>query len=131
MLFYKEKLDDRTRIYHVLGLKLKVIKKVKPVSAMTKAKKDDALITLKCLRNLNLKINTVETLVLGSSHARVSFIEDEKSINMGIDAQDLYYSYKLLEKYIHTIPNLKNIILYYGIFSPGHELDKSPQAYSK
>lgn len=129
MLFYKEKIDDRTKIYHICGLKIRVIKKIPKISKMTRVKRDDALITLKCIRNLFSKINTVETIVLGASNARMGFIEDEKSINFGIDAQDLYYSYKILEKYVNLIPNLKNVVLYYRVFSPGHELEKSPQVY--
>ncbi len=129
MLFYKEKIDALTRIYHICGFKIKVIKKIPKISKMTGAKRDDALITLKCIRNLFSKINTVETIVLGASNARMGFIEDEKSINFGIDAQDLYYSYKILEKYVNLIPNLKNVVLYYRVFSPGHELEKSPQVY--
>ena len=129
MLFGKEKIDDKTRIYHILGLKFKRVKKDTPVSKMTGAKRDDALITLKCIRNLFSKINTVETIVLGASNARMGFVENEKSINFGIDAQDLYYSFKILEKYINLIPNLKNVVLYYQTFSPGHELEKSPQVY--
>lgn len=86
MFFGKEKIDAKTRVYHFFGIKIKRIKKDVPISKMTGAKRDDSLITLKCLRNLSTKVNTVETIVLGSSDARYGFIEDEKSINFGIDS---------------------------------------------
>lgn len=129
MLFRKEKIDEKTRIYHILGIKIKLVKKSVRISKMTKAKRDDALITLKCIRNLSAKINNVQTIVLGSSSARMGFIENDTSINLGIDAQDLYYSYKLLEKYISIIPNLKNVVLYFTVFAPGNNLEHSPLKY--
>ena len=81
MLFRKEKIDEKTRIYHILGIKIKLAKKSVRISKMTKTKRDDALITLKCIRNLAAKINNVQTIVLGSSSARMGFIENETSIN--------------------------------------------------
>ncbi len=126
--FYKEKIDEYKRIYHFLGFKFVKIKKKTPAWKLTNSKIDDAVITLKTLRNLSIRINTITTMVLGSSHARMGFIENEHSINFGIDSQDLYYSYEILKKYINIIPNLKNIVLYYAIFCAGHDLGNSPQS---
>lgn len=127
MLFRKEKVDEFTKNYYVLGLKFTRKRKPPKISKLSRARKQDFLITMKCLRNLAEKMNTVETIVLGSSCARFGFVENEKSINFGIDAQDLYYSYKIFEKYIDVIPNLKNVVLYFSIFAPGNNLEKSPQ----
>ena len=85
-----------------------------------------ALVYTKCLRSVLEKSDTAETLILGSSTARCSFIEDVKSINLSMDAQDLYYSAQLFSKYKYQIPNLKNVVLYYDVFSPGNDLDISP-----
>lgn len=127
MLFRKEKVDEFTKNYYILGFKFTRKRKPPKISKLSRARKQDALITMKCLRNLADKMNSIETIVLGSSSARYGFVENEKSINFGIDAQDLYYSYKIFEKYIDIIPNLKNIVLYFSIFAPGNNLEKSPQ----
>ena len=106
--------------------RFKRIRKRNDLFKMTKDKKLFALVYAKCIRNFFYRNDTAETLILGSSTGRCSFIEDEKSVNMAIDAQDLYYSYQLFQKFEYQIPNLKNLVLYYDVFSAGNDLDNSP-----
>ena len=127
--FEKEKIGRFERNYYIFGKKIWTRMKKKDFSKLNKTRKFDTLYTAKCLRSLNAKINTAETLIIGHSHARLGFIEDEKSINFGIDSQDLYYSYMILDKYKNMIPNLKNVVLFFAIFSPGHDLILSPDTY--
>jgi len=157
-LFYKKYIDNYTRILYFLGIPIEYkkefiseksiinnqvkifnfkfnIKKKKKIKKYTnnlflnKTAKTDALMYMRPIRNLFSKINSVETIVLGSSAARAGYIENEKSVNFGIDAQDLYYSYQLFHKYKTIIPNLKNVILCYNVFSSGNDLDLHPQKY--
>ena len=125
MIYKKIKEANKRQIILFGVIKFTWHKKQKPYRILTKARKSDALITLKCIRNLFEKTATVETLILGDSTARYGFIEDDKTINFGIDSQDLYYSSKILEKYINQIPNLKNIVLFYLPYSSSNNLLKS------
>lgn len=68
-----------------------------------------------------------KTLIIGSSHAMYGFIPDDDTINLGMASQDLYYSWKLYEKYVLQMPSLTNIVLFYSVFSPGFQLDKSSE----
>ena len=68
-----------------------------------------------------------ETLVLGSSHGQYSFIPQKGEYNLCLPSQDLYYSYALYNKYCSQMKQLKNIILYYSVFSRGFELVKSSE----
>ena len=76
--------------------------------------------------NINNKKNTVKTMITGSSHALMSFIEDQEIINFGNGSQDLYYQWKLYEKYHSFFPYLKNIIIFYDVFSSGNDMQKGP-----
>lgn len=69
------------------------------------------------------RIKECETIILGSSHAKCSFIPNEKMFNLGSASQDLYYSYNLYKKYNHI--NVKNIILTFSVFTPGDILIRS------
>ncbi len=117
-----------------LSLNLYKTKNIKPKKKknflkIDKIKKLYALIFAKCLKNFFSKNDTIETMIFGSSTARCSFIEDEKSINFGLDAQDLYYTYQMFKKYKNFAPNLKNIVIYYDVFSNGNDLDISPSHF--
>ena len=69
---------------------------------------------------LQLRENTVETLVLGSSHGFYGYTADDArhEVNICTSSQDLYCSYELYKRYAHA-PCLKNIVLFYSVFSPG------------
>lgn len=69
---------------------------------------------------LQLRENTMETLVLGSSHGLYGYRADDSrnEVNACIASQDLYSSYEFYKKYAHA-PRLKNVVLFYSVFSPG------------
>lgn len=69
--------------------------------------------------------NETKTLILGSSHGIYGYKAIDGEYNLALSSQDLYYSYKLYEKYLKELPNLKNVILFYSVFSNGFILDKT------
>lgn len=86
------------------------------------------------LGNLLNKIYTFEqkkgqtdTIALGSSHCEYGFRASKNQMNLGLSYQDLYYSYKIFEKYNNE--NVKNIIIFYSVFSPGNQLIRTRDAY--
>lgn len=71
----------------------------------------------------------IETLAFGSSHGYYGYIAAEKEFNLCETSQDLYYSYALYEKYAGKLKNLKTIILFYSVFSPSMELQKTSESF--
>lgn len=69
----------------------------------------------------------VHTLVLGSSHAQMGWVAERDEFNMGLGYQDLYYTYHLYKRYMDC-PNLKNIVVFYSVFSQGHQLIRTRDA---
>jgi len=69
---------------------------------------------------LNEEISKIETLALGASHGDFSFNPRfiNGSFNLCTRSQDLKHSYYLL-KALLLRKKLKNIVLYYSLFSPG------------
>lgn len=69
----------------------------------------------------------LSTIVLGSSHGYYGFNTNmlPHSFNLCSPSQDLKYSYLLLDKVNRECNKLKNIILFYSIFSPGSDVEKS------
>lgn len=77
---------------------------------------------------LQLKKESIDTIVLGSSHGAAGFISklySVNSFNLASASQDLYYSYQLLKYCQKELKNLKNIYLFYSVFSSGFELQKT------
>ena len=72
--------------------------------------------------------DTLETLVLGSSHGDHAFDPAyiPNAFNLCYGALDLKHSYYLYQRAIASCPNLKNIVLFYSVFSPGNMLERSP-----
>lgn len=70
----------------------------------------------------------IDTVVLGSSHGDFSFNPKyfRNSFNMCCRSQDLKYSFLLHDRLSRYCPKIKNIILYYSIFSPGGFSELSP-----
>lgn len=68
----------------------------------------------------------IETVILGSSHANYGFVPKASECNLGGNSQDLYLAYNMY-KYLATnnLPKLKNIILFYDVFSDGSDLSKT------
>lgn len=73
----------------------------------------------------------INTLVVGSSHGDCGFNPyyfNEYSYNFCSPSQDLYYSYEVCKKYHNELPKLKNIILFYSLFSAGLELNRTSES---
>ena len=67
--------------------------------------------------------DSIDTIILGSSHAQLGYRAKDNEFNLGLSFQDLYCSYNLYKKYNN--PKIKNIILFYSVFSPGAQTIKS------
>jgi hypothetical protein len=70
----------------------------------------------------------LETIVLGSSHGDYAFDPAfvPNSFNLCYRSLDLKHCYYLYQRTIEMCPNLKNIVLFYSVFSPGNMLERSP-----
>lgn len=70
----------------------------------------------------------LENLIVGSSHGRDAFIPAEHDCNLANSSQDLYRMYKVYE-YVakHNGKNLKNVIVFWSIFHPGFQLEKTKE----
>lgn len=81
-------------------------------------------------KGLENQCHQIEFLALGSSHCARGFDADliQNAYNLGNSNQDLYTSYQLLKKYLPMLKNLKHVVLFYAVFSPGHELAKTMAA---
>ena len=94
------------------------IKKVKDNILKTFARKVRAMDRIR---------DSVETLVLGSSHAQMGWIAKEGEFNLGMAYQDLYYSSQLYRRYIDA-PSLKTVVIFYSVFSQGHQTIRTRDA---
>jgi hypothetical protein len=72
--------------------------------------------------------DTLETIVLGSSHGDYAFDPAyvPNSFNLCYRSLDLKHCYSLYQRTITLCPNLKNLVLFYSVFSPGSMLERSP-----
>lgn len=72
--------------------------------------------------------DTLETIVLGSSHGDYAFdpAHVPHSFNLCYRSLDLKHCYALYQRTIEMCPKLKNIVLFYSVFSPGAVLERSP-----
>lgn len=72
--------------------------------------------------------DTLETMVLGSSHGDYAFDPAyvPNSFNLCYRSLDLKHCYALYQRTIDLCPNLKNIVVFYSVFSPGSVLERSP-----
>lgn len=70
--------------------------------------------------------NDIETVILGSSHANYDYVPQKTECNLGGNSQDLYLSYNIY-KYLteHDFKKLKNVVLFYDVFSDGLDLSKT------
>ena len=78
----------------------------------------------------------VETVVLGSSHATLGFIPDSRSFNLSDIAFDLYFSFSVLKYWLDEMysadaapPKLRQVVLFYDVFSPRNKLNRSPDCF--
>lgn len=72
--------------------------------------------------------NEISTLVVGSSHGDCGFNPEffPGSFNLCSSSQDLKFSSLLYEKAAEQCAGIRNVILFYSVFSPGSVLEKSP-----
>jgi len=75
---------------------------------------------------LEQKRDSIETLALGSSHGYHGFLPDENSFNLCGTSQDLYLSYELYRRFA-DLPKLNTVVLFYSIFSPGFETERTSE----
>ena len=70
----------------------------------------------------------IDTIVLGSSHGDFGFDPAffPGSFNLCCRSQDLKHSYLLYKHIAETYPAVRNVVLYYSVFSPGSVMEKSP-----
>jgi hypothetical protein len=71
--------------------------------------------------------DTLETIVLGSSHGDHGFdpAHVPNSFNLCYRSLDLKHCYSLYQRTITLCPDLKNLVLFYSVFSPGGVLERS------
>lgn len=74
-------------------------------------------------------IGGLATLALGSSHGDCAFnpAYAPDSFNLCSTSQDLRHSYALYEKCCQSNPLIKNIVVFYSVFSSGHCLEKTSE----
>lgn len=71
--------------------------------------------------------DTLETIVLGPSQGDYGFdpAHVPNSFNLCYRSLDLKHCYSLYQRTIAMCPNLKNVVLFYSVFSPGAVLERS------
>jgi hypothetical protein len=72
--------------------------------------------------------DTLETIVLGSSQGDHGFdpAHVPNAFNLCYRSLDLKHCYSLYQRTVTLCPNLKNLVLFYSVFSPGSMLERSP-----
>jgi len=72
--------------------------------------------------------DSLDTLVVGSSHGDFGFNPTyfPSSFNLCCRSQDLKHSFFLYKHITENYPKIKNLVLYYSVFSPGSFLERSP-----
>jgi|WetSurMetagenome_2_1015567.scaffolds.fasta_scaffold07256_6 hypothetical protein len=83
---------------------------------------------------LEKNIENIDILVLGTSHGYFSInteIISDKSFNLAMYSQDLYYDFMLLDKYKEKLKNLKCVILTISYFSLWYDLGGSIEKWRK
>lgn len=78
-------------------------------------------------RAFKLHERETRTLVLGSSHAQMGYLAVKGEFNFGMGAQDLYYVYEIYRQYGRK---MKDIVVFYSVFSSGDLTIRSQYAYT-
>lgn len=103
------------------ALKYRFLKSLKLVPALAPRPTCTKEIIRKA-RSFRTVQNSVQTLVLGSSHGFCGYQARQGEFNWCMDSQDLYYSRSIYKKYA-DLPSLKRVIAFYSVFSAGHILE--------
>lgn len=95
-----------------------IVRELEPVIAPVAAKRD----------MLRRNAQAIETLVLGSSHGDYGFDPAgmEGSFNLCSTSQDFRHSLAIYRRVQDRLPKLRNVVIFYSTFSPGHVLELSP-----
>ena len=75
----------------------------------------------------------IDTLVVGNSYPLTGIdvkLLSNKSVNLSISSQDLYYSYKLAKEAINNNESIKRCIIGAGYYLVNHDLSKCKGEYS-
>ena len=123
-IFSKERLPNGRRHIYFCGIKIASYKPKKHNNTNIDFSSD--IMKFKAFMNCN----NIQTIVLGSSHARDAFIPTKTSFNLGNSSQDLYRAYKVYEfitKDDKKCKSLKTIILFWSVFHPGLQLEKTKE----
>jgi hypothetical protein len=78
-------------------------------------------------RTFDKKVRVIETVSLGSSHCEFGFNHQymsSLSFNYGLTSLDLYSCFMLYKFFCKKAARLKNVALFYSVFSNGYELEK-------
>lgn len=77
---------------------------------------------------LRREVRDMTTLALGSSHGDFSFDPGycEGAFNLCCRSQDLRHSLAIYRRVAPAAPKLRNIVIFYSVFSSGHVLERSP-----
>jgi hypothetical protein len=79
------------------------------------------------------KCENIDTLVVGNSYPLTGIdikSLSNKSVNVSLSSQDLYYSYKLAKEAINKNGNIKRCIIGAGYYLVNHDLSKGKSDYS-
>ncbi len=79
------------------------------------------------------KCENINTLVVGNSYPLTGIdvkLLSNKSVNLSISSQDLYYSYKIAKEAINNNENIKRCIIGAGYYLVNHDLSKCKSEYS-
>ena len=122
-IFRKERPDDNHRQIYFFGIKIITYRKRTRI-CVSQFKSD--ILKHKAF----VDCNNIKTIILGSSHGRDGYIPEKTSFNLANSSQDLYRAYKVYEyltKNDKKCKILKNIILFWSVFHPGLQLEKTKE----
>ena len=76
-------------------------------------------------------VRTIRTLTLGASNADYGFYSPAwaDSYNLGLTSCDLFTCYHLYKTRERELSSLENIVLFFGVYSPGFSLIHSDERY--
>ena len=77
---------------------------------------------------------STDTVILGSSYAKYGLWAPglgASCVNLGLDAQDIYYTCKLAETVIRRNPNLRHIVLASGYYWFYSDISRADSAYAR
>ena len=83
------------------------------------------------VEGLKRSITCVKELCLGSSHAHYGYFACGESYNLGDPSCDAYYSLEILKYWMPILPELKRVVFFYEIFTPGNVIDRGSEGFRR